>query len=274
LVIIPGFPQFEVPRALSNITAATAIEFAGLTYRLPNGNVLLKELNLAIAAGETLVLLGRSGSGKTTSMRMINRLLEPTSGLVRVEGLATTSWEPIKLRRRIGYVIQEAGLFPHLTVADNVGLVPRLEKWEPNRIEARVHELLELVGLAPANFASRFPHELSGGQRQRIGIARALAADPPIMLLDEPFSALDPITRRDIQLEFRSLQQRLGKTLVFVTHDVREALVLATRIGLMHEGRLAFLGTPEAFQASDNTEVRAFMACLLPEPPLRVEGIA
>jgi osmoprotectant transport system ATP-binding protein len=205
---------------------------------------------------------------------MVNRLLEPTAGTVRVEGVATTAWDAIKLRRRIGYVIQEAGLFPHLTVAENVGLVPRLERWEAKRIGARVSELLELVGLAPSTFAARYPRELSGGQRQRVGIARALAADPPIMLLDEPFSALDPITRRDIQLEFKALQKRLGKTLVFVTHDVREALVLATRIGLMQDGRLAFLGTPDAFSNSDNAEVQAFLACLAPEPPLVTGGVA
>ncbi|MDB5101652.1 MAG: Polyamine-transporting ATPase [Cyanobacteria bacterium RYN_339] len=242
-----------------------SIAFEHVSFQLPGGRTLLEDLNLEVQAGETLVLLGRSGSGKTTTMRMINRMLEPTGGVLRVQGTATTAWDPIKLRRRVGYVIQEAGLFPHQTVAENVGLVPRLEGWEPGRIRARVDELLALVGLDPAQYGGRFPRELSGGQRQRVGIARALAADPPIMLLDEPFSALDPITRRDIQLEFKALQRRLGKTLVFVTHDVREALVLATRIGLMRDGKLQFLGTPTAFLASADDEVRAFLACIEPE---------
>jgi osmoprotectant transport system ATP-binding protein len=242
-----------------------AIAFEHVSFRLPSGRTLLEDLNLEVQAGETLVLLGRSGSGKTTTMRMINRMLEPTGGSVKVEGRATMSWDAIKLRRRVGYVIQEAGLFPHQTVAENIGLVPRLEGWDAPKIQARVAELLTLVGLDPALYAARFPRELSGGQRQRVGIARALAADPPIMLLDEPFSALDPITRRDIQLEFKTLQKRLGKTLVFVTHDVREALVLATRIGLMRDGKLQFLGPPAAFLASQDEEVRAFLACIEPE---------
>ncbi|MGH7254392.1 MAG: ATP-binding cassette domain-containing protein, partial [Nitrospirales bacterium] len=197
-----------------------AIEFRDVGFHLADGKALVSGINLEIYPGETLVLLGRSGCGKTTTLKLINRLLDPTEGELRVEGRPTVGWEPISLRRRIGYVIQEIGLFPHFTVAENVGLVPRLEAWEDGVIRSRVHELLEMVGLEPDRFASRYPNELSGGQRQRVGVARALAADPPIMLLDEPFGALDPITRREIQQEFRSLQRRLNKTIVFVTHDV------------------------------------------------------
>ena len=205
------------------------------------------------------MLLGRSGSGKTTTLKLINRLLEPTGGEVRLQGEATTTLEPHRLRRRIGYVIQEIGLFPHFTVAQNVGLVPRLEGWAPDRIAARVRELLTLVGLDPDDFAARSPRALSGGQRQRVGVARALAADPPLLLLDEPFGALDPITRVELQREFRALEGRLGKGMVFVTHDVREGLLLGTRLGLMHEGRLAFLGTPEEFRRSSDPQVKQFM---------------
>jgi len=233
-----------------------------VSYRLPgNGKreALVSDVTFTVGAGETLVLLGRSGSGKTTTLKLINRLLEPTGGEVRLQGEATTTLEPHRLRRRIGYVIQEIGLFPHFTVAQNVGLVPRLEGWAPDRIAARVRELLTLVGLAPDDFAARSPRALSGGQRQRVGVARALAADPPLLLLDEPFGALDPITRVELQREFRALEGRLGKGMVFVTHDVREGLLLGTRLGLMHEGRLAFLGTPEEFRRSSDPQVKQFM---------------
>ncbi len=205
------------------------------------------------------MLLGRSGSGKTTTLKLINRLLEPTGGEVRLQGEPTGALEPYRLRRRIGYVIQEIGLFPHFTVAQNVGLVPRLEGWAADRIAARVRELLTLVGLDPDEFADRYPRALSGGQRQRVGVARALAADPALLLLDEPFGALDPITRVELQREFRALEGRLGKGVVFVTHDVREGLLLGTRLGLMHEGRLVFLGTPEEFRQSSDPQVKQFM---------------
>jgi osmoprotectant transport system ATP-binding protein len=243
-----------------------AIAFERVSLRLPDGRALLSGLDFAIRQGETLVLLGRSGCGKSTTMRLINRLLEPTEGVVRVEGRSTMDWDPIALRRRIGYVLQEAGLFPHYTVEANVGLVPTLERWPAARIRERVHALLETVGLDPATYAGRYPHELSGGQRQRVGIARALAADAPIMLLDEPFSALDPITRRDIQLEFKALQARLGKTMVFVTHDVREAFLLADRIALLQDGKVVLLGEPAEFLASQEPEVKAFMAVLEDQP--------
>src|SRR5262249_35423584 len=184
---------------------------------------IVEDISLDVARGETLILLGRSGSGKTTLLRLINNLLVPTSGQVIVEGKPTSDWDPIHLRRGIGYVIQDAGLFPHFTVAQNVALVPTLEGWDSARIAARISEMLSLVGLEPGEFAQRRPHELSGGQRQRVGVARALAADPPILLMDEPFGALDPVTRAELQREFSDLSRRLGKTIVFVTHDVREA---------------------------------------------------
>jgi len=243
-----------------------SIEFRHVSFRLPNGKTLLADLNLEVRQGETLVLLGRSGSGKTTTMKLVNRLLDPTEGEVRVEGESTLRWDPIKLRRRIGYVIQEIGLFPHFTVEQNIGVVPRLEGWEPERISARARELLIMVGLDPDRFAARFPRELSGGQRQRVGVARALAADPPIILLDEPFGALDPITRREIQQEFRGLRERLKKTLIFVTHDVGEAFLLAHRIGLVKDGKMILLGSPADLLASKDPEACAFAACLSDAP--------
>src|SRR5438045_1520727 len=213
------------------------VEFRNVSYRI-GAKQILSHLDLGVEAGETLVLLGRSGSGKTTALKMVNGLILPTEGEVRVEGKPTTAWDLVRLRRRIGYVIQDVGLFPHFTVAQNIGLVPRLEGWEPSRITSRVDELLSMIDLPPEQFRDRFPRELSGGQRQRVGVARALAADPPVLLLDEPFGALDPITRREIQEEFRSLQRRLGKTMVFVTHDVAEAFLLASRIALLKDGSI------------------------------------
>src|SRR5215207_9496860 len=223
---------------------------------------IISDLNLTVDRGETLVLLGESGCGKTTTVKLVNRLLTPSAGEVRVEGKATTSWDPITLRRRIGYVIQEGGLFPHFTIAQNVGLVPALSGWDRERTKKRVRELLSLVGLDPGQFAERYPRELSGGQRQRVGVARALAADPPLLLLDEPFGALDPLTRASLQREFAELAARLGKTAVLVTHDVREALILARRIGLMHKGQLLLLETPERFRTSDHPQARAYLETL------------
>lgn len=241
--------------------ADTAIEFHEVSFTLPDGKTLLSNLNLQVHEGETLVLLGRSGSGKTTTMKLINRLIDPTAGEVRVEQKPTTDWDPIRLRRRIGYVIQEIGLFPHLTVEENIGIVPRLEGWAPERVRERARALLSLVGLDADRFAERFPRELSGGQRQRIGVARALAADPPIILLDEPFGALDPITRREIQREFKSLQRELKKTMIFVTHDIAEAFVLGTRIALLKDGQLVLLDVPAALLRSAHPEARAFAEC-------------
>ena len=245
-----------------------ALEVEGLSYAPPGRaprdadteRRLVRDLSFRVDPGETLVLLGRSGSGKTTTLKCINRLLEPTAGHVRVAGMRTADLPVTALRRRIGYVIQEVGLFPHFTVARNVGLVPHLEGWDGARIAQRVEELLALVSLEPATFAPRYPHQLSGGQRQRVGVARALAADPPLLLLDEPFAALDPITRAELQREFQELEGRLGKGMMFVTHDVHEGLRLGTRIGVMQAGRLVFLGTPDEFRASPHPEVRAFMA--------------
>jgi osmoprotectant transport system ATP-binding protein len=236
------------------------IEFDQVDYRLPDGRVLVERLGFAVRPGETLVLLGRSGSGKTTTLKLINRLLEPSAGEVRVEGRPTRAWDPIRLRRRIGYVIQEIGLLPHLSVERNVALVPHLEGWPEPRVRARVAELLQLVGLAPDQFAHRRPHQLSGGQRQRVAVARALAADPPILLLDEPFGALDPITRAELQAEFKGLQQRLRKTVVFVTHDLREALLLGARIGLMAVGRMVALLPPGELLGAEHPEAAALVA--------------
>ncbi|NER19579.1 MAG: ATP-binding cassette domain-containing protein [Symploca sp. SIO1C2] len=238
-----------------------AVQFQDVIYRIDRRN-LLSNLNLTIPQGEVLVLLGRSGSGKTTTLKLINHLLMPTEGQVIVQGRATTEWDAIQLRRRIGYVIQEIGLFPHFTVERNVGLVPSLEGWKPNTLKGRVHELLNLVGLEPDRFAQRYPHQLSGGQKQRVGVARALAADPPILLMDEPFGALDPITRLELQQQFRYLQTQLGKTVIFVTHDIQEAFLLATRVGLMSEGELVTLGTTAEFKRSQHPEAQRFMACL------------
>ncbi|MDX2099634.1 MAG: ATP-binding cassette domain-containing protein [Leptolyngbyaceae cyanobacterium bins.59] len=234
-----------------------ALQFCDVTYRV-NRRTLVFNLSFQVRRGETLVILGRSGCGKTTTLKLINRLLNPTSGEVRVEGVPTSQWQPIQLRRKIGYGIQEVGLFPHFTIARNIGLVPTLEGWHPDRIHSRVLELLAMVGL-PLEFADRYPHQLSGGQRQRVGVARALAADPPILLMDEPFGALDPITRLEMQQEFWHLQQRLQKTVVFVTHDIQEALTLASQIALMQGGRMVMQETPRDFLYSPEPEAQAFL---------------
>ena len=241
------------------MSGAPFVEFAGASFGLAAGPPILRGLSLTVAEGETVALIGRSGSGKTTALKLVNALLVPTGGEVRVAGRATTAWDPIRLRRQTGYVIQEVWLFPHLTVGRNVGLVPELEGWPAERIRTRVEELLELVGLPAAGFAARYPKELSGGQRQRVGVARALAADPPLVLLDEPFGALDPITRTELQREFRALQARLRKTTVFVTHDMREAARVADRIALLGSGQLIALGTPAELAAHADPEVRAFL---------------
>ncbi|MBO0723684.1 MAG: ATP-binding cassette domain-containing protein, partial [Blastocatellia bacterium] len=209
-----------------NGAGEAAIEFDSVSYRHPNGPAVLEEFSLAISRGDTLALVGRSGMGKTTILKLINRLLLPDSGEVRVEGRKTSSWNPIQLRRHIGYVLQEVGLFPHMSIARNVAVVPHLEGWPKEKIERRVDELLALVGLDPATFRDRYPRELSGGQRQRVGVARALALDPPILLMDEPFGALDPLTRAEMHDEFHRIQSQVRKTIVCVTHDMGEAFAL------------------------------------------------
>ncbi len=244
------------------------IEFRGVSFHL-NGipsRAIVSGISLEIPYGETLILLGRSGSGKTTLLRLINGMLHPTRGEILVQDRSTAAWDPIRLRRGIGYVIQDAGLFPHFTVAENVALVPTLEKWDRCRTAVRVGELLTLVGLDPSEFADRRPRELSGGQRQRVGVARALAADPPILLMDEPFGALDPVTRAELQREFSALSRRLGKTIVFVTHDLREALLLASRIVLLQAGRIVATAPPQEFLRLDHPEVRAFTSSLAITP--------
>ena len=225
---------------------------------------ILQDISLVVQPGETVVLLGRSGSGKTTLLKLVNRLLLPKSGSVIVNGRSTRDWNPIHLRRKLGYVIQEAGLFPHYSVAENVGLVPWLENWDTERRSKRVGEMLRLVGLEPGEFARRRPNQLSGGQRQRVGVARALAADPPILLMDEPFGALDPVTRAELQREFASLSKRMHKTILFVTHDLREALLLGSRILLLDHGHIVADAPPHEFMKLDHPEVKAFTSSLDP----------
>jgi len=233
------------------------IEFRDVSYRVA-GTQVLSGFNLQVQSGETLVLLGRSGSGKTTSLKLVNRLLTPTSGEIRVKGTSHAEDDIIRLRRSIGYVIQDVGLFPHFTIERNIGLVPKIEGWPAERIRARVQELLQTVGLS-SDIAARYPHQLSGGQRQRVGVARALAADPGILLMDEPFGALDPLTRDELQREFLLLQQRLHKTVVFVTHDLREALRLGSRIALMESGRLVTVLSPAEFLRSTDSLAAAYV---------------
>jgi osmoprotectant transport system ATP-binding protein len=234
------------------------VEFDEVSYEV-SGTLVLDRLSFAVKGGEVLVLLGESGCGKTTTLQLINRLIAPTSGRVLVDGRSTADWDVIELRRRIGYVLQDGGLFPHMTVEENVGIVMRLSDGKPHAIGKRAAEMLDLVGLDPGKFASRYPHELSGGQRQRVGVARALAADPELLLLDEPFGALDAITRTNIQKEFAGLVRKLGKTAVFVTHDLHEAMLLASRIALMDKGRIAVLDTPDGFRRSDLPLVQAYL---------------
>jgi osmoprotectant transport system ATP-binding protein len=242
-----------------------AIEFDGVSFARPGGRVVLREFSLSVHAGEVLALVGRSGAGKSTILKLVNRLLVPDAGTVLVEGRRTTEQDPIALRRRLGYVAQDVGLFPNMTVADNVSVVPRLESWEPRRIADRVSELLDLVGLAPQQFAVRWPDELSGGQKQRVGVARALAVDPPALLMDEPFGALDPITRTDLHREFRRIQARVRKTVMLVTHDIGEAFALADRIGVIDDGRLVALSDPSSIGASTDPFVRRLLEAM-PSP--------
>lgn len=243
------------PDASSN--PATIIEFRGVGYFL-GAQALLRDIGFSVSKGETLVLLGRSGAGKTTALKLINRLLTPTYGGVFVNGRSTTAWDAIALRRSIGWVIQESGLFPHYSVEKNIAVVPQLEHWQSDRVDSRVMELMQLTGLDP-DLRERYPHQLSGGQRQRVGVARALAADPQILLMDEPFGALDPLTRAELQKQFLDLQRRLRKTVVMVTHDLREALLLGTRIALFEAGALVGVFAKDDFVRSSDPRVQEYM---------------
>src|SRR4051794_28720788 len=235
------------------------VQFEHADFGYPKRPPLLSGFTLAIEPGEVLVLVGRSGAGKSTILKLVNRLLLPTAGTVQVEGRDTRAWDAIRLRRRIGYVLQDVGLFPHMSVEENVGLVPRLERWPADRIRDRVRVLLELVDLPPATFAARRPSELSGGQRQRVGVARALAVDPPILLMDEPFGALDPVTRVELQREFLRIQRQLKTTVILVTHDMSEAFALAGRIGVLDTGGLVVCDAPEAVARSGDPRVRLLL---------------
>jgi osmoprotectant transport system ATP-binding protein len=240
-----------------------AIAMRGVHVTRGGAGAVLRGVDLEIAAGETIALVGRSGAGKSTLLKVINGLIVPDAGDVLVDGRSTRDANPFELRRRIGYVLQDIGLFPHMTVADNVGVVPRLLGWEPARIARRVDEMLDLVGLPPATYRDRAALELSGGQRQRVGVARALAADPPILLMDEPFGALDPVTRAELHREFRRIQEQVRKTVVIVTHDMAEAFALATRVGVLDTGVIAQLDTPKALARSEDPRVRPLLEPLL-----------
>lgn len=238
-----------------------SVQFADASKIYPDGTVAVENLNLQVNAEELVTLVGPSGCGKSTSLRMVNRLIVPTSGAILIDGEDIAASDPVQLRRQIGYVIQHVGLFPHRTVGQNVATVPRLLGWDRGRIKERVAELLQLVGLEPEKYSRRYPHELSGGQRQRVGVARALAADPPVLLMDEPFGAVDPIGRRRLQSEFRRIQQEVRTTVLFVTHDLDEAVLLADRVAVFSQGgKLEQFADPVTLLAQPETEfVREFI---------------
>jgi osmoprotectant transport system ATP-binding protein len=245
------------------------VEFRQVSFGHDRENAILDRFTLTVDAGSCVALVGASGAGKTTVLKLVNRLLVPDAGDVQVQGRDTRAWDAIRLRRSVGYVIQDVGLFPHLTVADNIAVVPRLEGWDVPRVDARVRELLGLIGLAPDEYGGRWPEELSGGQRQRVGVARALAADPPVLLMDEPFGALDPVTRRQLQDEFRRIQSRLRKTVLMVTHDMAEAIALADRIGVLDAGRLIWCGPAGDIVHADDPRVRALVEAVTIAPRRR-----
>lgn len=247
----------------------SVVRFAGVAFGYRGCPPVLEDLNLAVSSGEVVAIVGRSGSGKTTLLKLINRLLLPTTGSVVVEGRETSEWDAIRLRRRIGYVFQDVGLFPHMTVEENVMVVPRLEGWVSDRARTRAHQLLDLVGLPAVSFADRRPQALSGGQRQRVGLARALAIDPPILLMDEPFGALDPVTRLEIRREFSRIQRRLGITVLLVTHDMAEAFALGHRVGVLDAGQLVACDRPQAVLDSSDPRVRPFIETVASLAPHR-----
>ena len=230
------------------------IAFEQVCKTFPGGTEAVCDLTLEVGEGETLVLLGTSGSGKTTTMKMVNRLIEPTSGRILIDGQDIMDHNPIELRRRIGYAIQHIGLFPHMTIGENIAVVPKLLQWPRPKIGERIDQLLEMMGLEASEFRDRFPSQLSGGQRQRVGVARAMAADPPIILMDEPFGALDPITREELQNEFLELESEIQKTIIFVTHDVFEAAKMGDRVALLDAGKLQQLATPQELVESPANE--------------------
>jgi osmoprotectant transport system ATP-binding protein len=245
---------------------SAVVQFEDVGFHYSNGGAAVGGLTLSVDRGEVVVLVGRSGAGKSTILKLVNRMVLPRSGVVRVEGRDTREWQPIALRRRIGYVLQDVGLFPHMTVEENVGIVPRLERWPADRIRARARDLLDLVGLPAGTFAARWPSELSGGQRQRVGVARALAIDPPILLMDEPFGALDPVTRVELQREFARIQQQLATTVILVTHDMAEAFALARRIGVVDAGSLVVCDAPRAVARSRDPRVTLLLDTLVTPP--------
>ena len=253
-----------------NSNRNTLIEFLNVSKVYADSEAVL-DLSLTVPKGEFLVLIGSSGSGKTTTLNMVNRLVEPDGGEIRIEGHAVRDSDPVQLRRGIGYVFQEAGLFPHMTVAENIAVTPRLLGWESSRIDARVNELLALVQLEQGGIRSRRPQELSGGQRQRVALARALAARSHILLLDEPFGALDPVTREAVAADVRDIHQRLGLTTLMVTHDMTEALLLADRIAVMRDGRLVQVGSPRELVAGPADD---FVAQLIETPRRRARALA
>jgi osmoprotectant transport system ATP-binding protein len=247
--------------------ASALVRFEDVDYHHDRGSQVLRSVTLAVDRGETIALVGRSGAGKSTLLRLVNRMLTPSAGRVTVDGRDTREWDAIRLRRQVGYVIQDVGLFPHMTIGENVAVVPRLEGWPEPRVAERTRELLDLVGLPPAEFAGRRPNQLSGGQRQRVGVARALAVDPPILLMDEPFGALDPVTRAEVRDEFTQLKKRLRTTVVIVTHDIAEAFALGDRVGVLDAGDLIAFDAPAQIAASSDARVRALIDALPPGHP-------